>query len=234
MEILRDPIFWQFLGALLALVGIISVFVIYIFQRKKKSLSYEILTSNELLTSSEELRGRIRITFNKKPVQNIHLLIISIKNDGNVSIIPSDFYEEFTCSFGDHTKILTAEITDCFPDSFKPQIEIREDSLTIAPVLINSKDFFIIKFLLSKFDGIVKVKGRISGIHEIKKLRKANFLRWIQPIGLIFLAFSLFAAGSGALDTVSLQVRMSVTILLLFLSVALVIGLALYLNRFYD
>jgi hypothetical protein len=91
MEFLRDPI-WQFVGAIIAVIGVIAAVWIYSLQKSKKSLSYNILASNELLTASEEIRGRIKILFDKKPVENVHLLVMQITNDGNLPILPADFY----------------------------------------------------------------------------------------------------------------------------------------------
>lgn len=163
MEFLRDPI-WQFVGVIIA--AIIAIWI-YLLQRKTKRLSYNILASNELLTASEEIRGRIKILFDKKTVQNVHLLVLQITNDGNVPILPSDFYEPIKISFRDGTKILGAEITSHFPDSFQPELLIDGNSLSIVPTLINSRDALNIKFLLSQYSNGMKIGGRIAGIKQI-------------------------------------------------------------------
>ena len=166
MEFLRDPI-WQFVGAIIAVIGVVAAVWIYLLQKNKKSLSYNILASNELLTASEEIRGRIKILFDKKPVENVHLLVMQITNDGNLPILPSDFYEPIKISFGDGSKLLSAETTNHFPDSFQPELNIEGNSVSIIPTLINSKDTLVIKFLLAQYRNGLKIGARIAGINQI-------------------------------------------------------------------
>ena len=166
MEFLRDPI-WQFVGAIIAVIGVIAAVWLYLLQKNKKSLSYNILASNELLTASEEIRGRIKILFDKKPVENVHLLVMQITNDGNLPILPSDFYEPIRISFGEGSKILSAETTNRFPDSFQQELNIEGNSLSIVPTLINSKDTLVIKFLLAQYSNGLKIGARIAGIGQI-------------------------------------------------------------------
>ena len=174
MEFLRDPI-WQFVGAIVAVIGVVAAVWIYLLQKNKKSLSYNILASNELLTASEEIRGRIKILFDKKSVQDVHLLVMQITNDGNLPILPSDFYEPLKISFGESTKILSAEITNHFPDSFQPELILEANSLSIAPTLINSKDALTIKFLLSQYSNGVIISARIVGIKQITSSNAKSF-----------------------------------------------------------
>ena len=91
-EFFRDPI-WQFVGALLALLAIgISIYFFFL-QRKKKALSYRILTDTELLTVDEQIKGEIKIIYGKLPIQNVHLLVMKVENNGNMPILSSDFEE---------------------------------------------------------------------------------------------------------------------------------------------
>ncbi|NOT05687.1 MAG: hypothetical protein HOP27_13910 [Anaerolineales bacterium] len=193
MEILRDP-FWQFIGAFLALIAIIVSIYIYLLQKNKRSLSYEIVVSSELLTTNEELHGKIRILFGKSQIQNIHLLVIEISNDSNGSILPADFYENLSFIFGDETKLLSAEIVECYPPSFKPKLMIAKTSAVIEPTLINSQDYFKIKFLLSQYDNKFKINGRIAGVKSIRRVTTTNnaMLSLIAlPLLGILLAISL-------------------------------------------
>ena len=61
MDILRDQV-WQFIiGATIAVAGIIAAIWIYRLQKHTKKLSYSVLASNELLTTKEEIRGKLKI-----------------------------------------------------------------------------------------------------------------------------------------------------------------------------
>jgi len=225
MDILRDPI-WQFMGALLALVAIVVAIYIYFLQKYKKSLSYTILTDNELLTTSEELHGKIKIFFGKTRIQNINFLAIQIKNEGNVPILPTDFYEKLSLSFGSKTKILSAELTERYPDTLKPILRVETTTLLIDPILINHEDYFTIKVLLSQYDNQIKVGGRIAGVKSIRKAinLENSPLYWRYKFGIRFLFPPLlvgFIIGllvtPGLLSTLGQSVIAKVAILLLLL-----------------
>ena len=195
MELLRDPI-WQFIGALLALAGIVAGVRIYQLQRKEKKLSYEVLVDNELLTSSEELQGKIRIFFGKKTVQNVHLLIVKITNDGDIPIAPSDFYEALTFLFSDTTKLLSVEVTECYPISLKVEVQHNNNCVFISPVLLNNGDFFTLKLMLSQYDGNLKVTSRIIGVDSIQDTKASELSgrnRKLLTISTIFIAIGILS-----------------------------------------
>lgn len=169
MEILRDSA-WQFVGVVIAILALLITVWIYWLQKNRKRFSYEILASSELLTTSEEIHGRIEVLFDKRPVQNVRLIILRFTNDGNIPILDTDFYEPLQISFGGETKILSAEIVGCSPQSFNPKGSIHEDghSFSVLPTLINSQDSFTIKFLLAQHArGSLKIYSRIVGISSI-------------------------------------------------------------------
>lgn len=170
MEFLRDSI-WQFVGVIIGLASVGVGIWIYLLQRKKKGLAYRILARNELLTANEEIRGRVKVLFDKKPVQDVILLVVQISNNGNLPILPSDFFGELTIAFEETTKILSVEITKCSPTSFKPELVLRTKSISILPTLINSKDFLTIKFLLSQYKDEIKIRARIVGAEEVREIK---------------------------------------------------------------
>jgi hypothetical protein len=100
IEFLRDSI-WQFICG----IGGIGVAVlIYFLQRRKKSLPYQVLAATPLLTVNEELKGKIQVTFEGTPVQNVHLVLLKILNNGNVPIASSDFELPLSFSFGEKSR----------------------------------------------------------------------------------------------------------------------------------
>src|SRR5688500_12158935 len=99
-DIFRDQI-WQFIGAILGLVALVATIIIYLLQRRKKSLVYEVVTSAPLLSMSDEVKGKVQILYEGSPVQLVHLLIINIFNDGNLGIQASDFERPLVFQFGE-------------------------------------------------------------------------------------------------------------------------------------
>ena len=74
LDFLRDPI-WTFIGAALAIVAIVVPILLWVFQQKRKMLSYE-RSVTPLLTVKEEIAGRLKVLFDDQPVQNIFLMVI--------------------------------------------------------------------------------------------------------------------------------------------------------------
>jgi hypothetical protein len=185
---LRDPI-WQFIGASLGLLAIILSVYLFIQQRKKKSLSYDVLTLTPLLTVNEELTGKIRIVYEGTAVQNVYLLILKVQNDGNVPITPSDFVAPLRFQFRKDLQMLSAEVIETTPDSLDPKIRVNTSGFTLSPLLLNNEDTFILKLLLAHpGSGLgLHVRTRIVGVSEVK-LKQYVYLPFWLAGGLLILA----------------------------------------------
>ena len=90
LEILRDQI-WQFVGAAFGFVAIIISIILWRTQRRRKALSYDIISRAPLLSVDDEIKGKLKIYFDGKPVQDIHLVLVKIINSGNVPIVSTDY-----------------------------------------------------------------------------------------------------------------------------------------------
>jgi hypothetical protein len=64
LEFIRDPL-WQFIGALIAFIGVVVTIVFILKQRSKKELSINTLQWNPILSISEKDKGDIVISYNK-------------------------------------------------------------------------------------------------------------------------------------------------------------------------
>ena len=161
LETLRDPI-WQSLIALIAIAVSIYFFVL---QRKKKSLSYTVLTETALLTINEAIKSKLQIIYEGRPVQEVHLVVLRVVNDGNISIDVKDFYEPLRFKFGDDANILSAETIDA-TKTLRPQLSIIENSVKVEPILLNDKDTFKIKILVAQYTKRVEADARIFGVRK--------------------------------------------------------------------
>ena len=77
LEIIRDSL-WQFITIVIAIIAIIISIILYLIQRRRKSLSWEIISNTPLLSIDEEIKGDLQILFAGKPVQDIQLIILKI------------------------------------------------------------------------------------------------------------------------------------------------------------
>jgi hypothetical protein len=201
-EFLRDPI-WQFIGAALGFIAIVISVIIFFMQRRKKSLVYEIATNTSLLTLTDEIRGKVQILFEGLPVQNVHLVILHILNDGNIAITSSDYEVPLTFQFGEKTQILSAEIIRTTPDTLKPEFSLMKNSIEFHPTLLNSGDTILFKVLLAHYEGNVTVNARIMGVAEVKQVSiSVDRLNKISALGFllgIVLFFSVKFTGAGGI-----------------------------------
>lgn len=184
-EIFRDQI-WNFIGVIIACVTLLITVIIYYFQKHKKGLSYEILSKTSLLTSKEKLEGKIKILYNEQEVQNVKFLEIKILNTGNVGIPSSDYERPIRFIFDAEAKILTAEIVKSEPDSLTTTLNITQNEIVIQPILMNSKDYLVIKAIVSNSeDEELIVDGRIKDVKSIKKQGESNMPIIIAVIGIV-------------------------------------------------
>lgn len=166
MEIIRDPM-WQFIGALFAFIAISITLIIYLLQRKKKKLNYEIIGKLPLLSFREELEGKFKIYYEDNLVKNVFSIIIKFYNTGNQPITSNDFERNLSLIFEEKIKILAYSVSKTEPDNLDVQLQLNNNKLIIAPLLLNPKDTFTIRVIVTESDAKFKLNYRIIGINKI-------------------------------------------------------------------
>lgn len=188
-EILRDTS-WQFIiTTIIAILAIVAGFVIYLLQRSKKSLAYEVISKLPLLSAKEEIKNELQILYKGNPVKNVHLFTLKIINDGNQPIASNDFEKPLYFNLSGDVQILSAEVVSTKPDNLNPSLIYDVNRFGIEPLLLNSKDFIEIKAIINTEKFSFKPDARIVGVKEVKEAA-------IKPgceYYVIFLLFIVFA-----------------------------------------
>jgi len=142
-------------GWMEVLVGAIALFLsIFIYlNRKKKSLSYEIISMYKLVSIDERIRGQLKVTLNGKPVKDLRLLLVKFTNNGNIPIAADDYERPLTLNFKSSTNIISADYLMSHPENLVTSLMVSQNKLSIAPMLMNEGDYFHIKVLLEKDEG---------------------------------------------------------------------------------
>lgn len=156
------------LGCLAVIAAITVPLIIYFLQKSKKRLAYEIVSNTQLVGVKSEVQNKIKIYYENKLVENVHLLLIRIINNGNQSISIGDFAKRIDINLGNNLNILTCEILRQYPDNLDVNVIKMVDSIEIEPLLLNPKDNFTIKILLSDYKENFEVSARIEGISKIE------------------------------------------------------------------
>jgi hypothetical protein len=147
----KVPSWWDMssIWQIAPILPLIASVIIYYKSRKIKSLSYEIVADELLLTVNEELQGKIKVFYDNNPIEDISLLVIKFLNNGNESIKSDDFEEPITISFSSNVGIFSVELKQAEPPTIKAKLKIENDKIIIEPMLLNKGDFIIIKVLLT-------------------------------------------------------------------------------------
>lgn len=171
-ELLRDPL-WQFVGVFLSVLSIIISIIIFIYQRKYKQLSYEIIASFPLVTISEKYLGHIEFKYNndKVKINDAFIVILKITNTGNTSIKSADYERPITISFGTGTEILSSEIIGTPQIKEYASIKNNATSITVSETLLNKDDSIILRAMIDKFNGIININARIVDVGKFKVFR---------------------------------------------------------------
>lgn len=209
-ELIRDPL-WTFVGVVCAILAVVVTILIFFAQRKTKRLSYEITSNIQLLGVKDEIQGKVQVLYDGKEVKNVHLLTIKFTNSGNQSISSSDYERTLSIEVNSDAKILTHEVIEEVPENLGATVSLEGNKLVFSPVLLNAKDSFSIKTLISDFEGRPSIDGRINGVKSISKYSDGQWSFIITSLISFFLisvgAFSLIE--QGVFDVLGMEVSAS-------------------------
>jgi len=194
MEILRDPL-WQFVGAVIALLGIVVGIVLQYRFRPRKALQYQI-RSLPLVVYQKIVKDRIQVLLDGAPVSDAGLVTVTLTNTGNVSILPSDFVEPVTLTFDDASEVLQAEVTGSSPSNLGGTLTNDSKTVVLNPVLLNSGDYLSLSVLAKPLGAQPRIDARIVGVSRVSGLGTGVpfFGMAIALGGLVFLIlFSILA-----------------------------------------
>ncbi len=177
-EILRDPL-WQFVGVVVALGAIATSIILYMKSRSRKSLAYSIVSITRLLSVKTEIKKDLQMFYKGKPIEQVHLVLIKIINNGNLPVTANDFERPFSLQFKENAQILSAEIANANPSSLQPSIKVEEQKVILDPILLNSSDSITLKMLVSKLTCNFDLDARVVGVREIRELGGTSFRSWV-------------------------------------------------------
>lgn len=198
-ELWHDPV-WQAIGVIVAIIFglatlLLSLFTAYLV-RRKKALTYDILSLTPLATVNDNLEGRLQILFDGRSVSNVQLALIRFTNSGNVPVSSDDYERPISIQVDDNARILSAGVTKTVPKSINPTIKFDKTCVTIAPVLLNKGDSITIKLLVANFEGNISVIGRVVGIDDIKELKlidvRLNRMTLVIASSFLFLSTLIY------------------------------------------
>lgn len=186
--------FYLNLNGIIAILAIITTVTVAYFAnwwRNRKNLSYEIITNTLLLTAKKEIREKLQILYEEKPVKNVHLFLIKITNNGKQPIDEKDFKKTLDFVFSEDGKILSAEIIKMRPANLQASLNFENNKISVNPILLNSKDSFEIKTIVNGENLTLNCDTRIVGIQDIKQVKENNKVTLFSMYFMFFFGFLL-------------------------------------------
>jgi hypothetical protein len=232
LELFRDSI-WQFIGAVLGIVSIPFAYWLYSLQHKYKELVFGIISQRTLLTISDEISHRLVVLLDETPVEDVNLVMLGVKNSGNMPILSDDFKRPLIITFEGNATVVSAKIVSQAPENLGAHLRIERGLVEIIPLLMNPLDTIVIQVLLSSKVPRILLDTRIVDISKTLPIADASkgvvshinaFITVTSFIGLIGVAsrFSTEILGAGYESLRSGAVLGLISIAFLYFSVELV------------
>src|SRR2546425_8100170 len=163
MEVLRDPA----TASIAAIGGVLVLVLLARFGRRRKELSFEILSTILALTPRDELEGRLKITFEGRTIKDVWLVVVQLFNSGNEAILATDFVQPLSI---DPTRgvVLSAEVIETIPTDLNAQTAIEAVGAKLTPLLLNPGDVITLRLVITEYHAPVLFTGRIIGVSRLK------------------------------------------------------------------
>src|SRR5436305_8801296 len=104
MPSLRDPIWISIIVGIFAIIiPLVTSIIIYRKQQQRKSVYYQVISNASVLNQSTQFQGKFQILINGNPLNDAHIVVLKISNNGNTPILPNEYIEPIRFNFGKTT-----------------------------------------------------------------------------------------------------------------------------------
>ncbi len=178
---------WKyFLTFFITVVGI--AVSIWIWQAESsKSLSIKLITRVSLQPKEQESLPEIEISVDGSRLENPHLVVFEVTNDGSKPILATDFESPLDIRLESKTTFVRSRVTGTIPQDIEATILSERQLISLKPTLLNSKDTITITAITSGAPPIFVYKARVVGISHvsledstIEKTSKARHALWLS------------------------------------------------------
>lgn len=160
---------WQGISGILAIISTLLAIRSNRLQRSRRSFSWELVTNTPLFRVQEEAKDQIKVYLNEKPVERVSIIMVKLCNTGDQAIMPSDFVSPIKFVFGAKSEILDVQVMETNPSSLMVLLKKAEREVEIEPILLNSKDSILLKFIVNDMSRVDLV-ARIVNIPSIERV----------------------------------------------------------------
>jgi len=172
------PSDWSFYDVIVGIIALLLTLIgggwaLYERSKNKKDLRYLPSESTSLIVDRSDI-SQLTILYNDVKVEDPRITTIECSNNGRFPITPNDFIEPITIS--GEVKVLSAVVAKVNPEGLKPLVNFTGNQVIIQPLLLNGGDTFSINLLTDGKYTYPKMSARITGVKEIKRIKKVSKL----------------------------------------------------------
>ncbi|MGZ3610287.1 MAG: hypothetical protein ACXVBU_09500 [Ktedonobacteraceae bacterium] len=173
MEFLSNPAWQLLLNLGIGFLTIIVSVLIFRKQQTRRGLNYEIISDTPILSIKADVKDKVQILFDNKPVNHVRLVIIRIWNSGNAPILPNEYIDPISIAFGEGADIIDTDVLETSPSDIREKVrtslKVNTGNVLLEPILLNSTDSLTIKILLTQqqITKELKIVSRIVGVNQI-------------------------------------------------------------------
>jgi hypothetical protein len=146
----------RLIGVIVTLISLVVLAIIYRMYRVSKEITYQVISDTTVLSVIEapEVKGRVKILLDNKPVKDVHVVVLRIWNSGTMPIERKDYDNNrpIQVDFGDEAEVLEAEVLDATTRSLKNEaagsLKWDEKSVMLEPLVLNRKTSITLKTLV--------------------------------------------------------------------------------------
>ncbi len=178
---LRDPIWQVAIGIVALLLTAVGIWLGW-QALSSKGVAYEIVSQAPLVSSQETLAGKLQVSFDGKPVEDVSLVVLRVYNSGNEEIRKADYESPITFSFGQGADVLSAEVVSTQPAGIPASLTRQGNSVVLSPVLLNSNDIIELRAVVSRVQGNIVASCRIAGVSNCILVASSRPNYWINII----------------------------------------------------
>lgn len=179
---------------------------LWYLNKARKRVSISTIRAEPLIALKGSSRRKMKVLFGDHPVENAHLLHLSLCNDGNTPVTLSDYQSPFRIELNPDARILEVEVIETWPADLDRRINSAATTTTaklvkatskswieLTPTLLNPKDEIVLQLLVENFADQISVSQHVTGIKRVDFWKESRFLpRLLSTIGATIIIFAAF------------------------------------------
>jgi hypothetical protein len=237
-DIWHDPNAIGLMGVAVGVVGIIVATLMTIYAvrqgRIRRRLEYQILSNAPILTLNATVADHVEIDIRVKGVsaKDAHLMVVSLKNTGKVSIHPDEYFEAVIFEFD--TEVLSASVLETTPKTLIKSedllafLTLTPQSVQFPKFPLNPKNEIQTNILLER-KGRMKVRGRLDQ-GKVVSFNPVKSSWWKGPVFAGVGALAALAIFVILMEVESQKISLAIAALLIVATGIATLGAELIIN----